>query len=49
MPSRCRKGAWENVRASDSSLGEKLSWAVTYIMKAKIKFGGGSKKKDKNT
>lgn len=42
--------AWERVNAKDSSLGEKsVAWAVTNIMKAKNKFGGGSKKrKNKN-
>lgn len=40
--------AWERVKASDSSLGEKAAaWAVTNIMKAKTKFGGGGKKKNK--
>ena len=34
--------AWERVKASDSSLTEKAAaWAVTNIMKAKAKFGGG--------
>lgn len=34
--------AWERVKASDSSLGEKTAaWTVTNIMKAKTKFGGG--------
>lgn len=34
--------AWERVKASDSSLGEKAAaWAVTNIMKAKTAFGGG--------
>lgn len=39
--------AWERVKAKDSSLGEKTAaWAVTNIMKAKSKFGGGAKKKN---
>lgn len=34
--------AWERVRASDSSIGERAaSWAITNIMKAKSKLGGG--------
>jgi hypothetical protein len=37
--------AWERVKASDASLSEKAAaWAVTNIMKAKSKFGGGKKK-----
>lgn len=36
--------AWQRAKASDSSLGEKAAaWAVTNIMKAKTKFGAGSK------
>ncbi|KAG8250358.1 hypothetical protein J6590_103442, partial [Homalodisca vitripennis] len=46
------EGAWERVKASDSSLGEKAAaWAVTNIMKAKTKLGGGGrggKKKKSN-
>lgn len=38
--------AWERVRATDSSLGEKAAaWAVTNIMKAKTALGGGGLKK----
>lgn len=37
--------AWERVKSSDSSFGEKsAAWAITNIMKAKSKFGGGKKK-----
>lgn len=40
--------AWQRVKAGDSSIGEKATaWAVTNIMKAKNKFGGGIKKKVK--
>lgn len=39
--------AWERVKASDSSLGEKsAAWLVTNIMKAKSKIGGGSVKRN---
>ena len=42
--------AWERVKSDDASLGEKAAaWAVTNIMKAKSKFGGGEKKKKKKT
>ena len=38
--------AWERVKSSDASFGEKAAaWSVTNIMKAKSKFGGGIKKK----
>lgn len=38
--------AWERVKSEDASLAEKAAaWAVTNIMKAKSKFGGGVKKK----
>lgn len=38
--------AWERVKASDSSFGEKsAAWLVTNIMKAKSKLGGGSVKR----
>lgn len=34
--------AWERVKASDSSIGEKATaWTITNIMKAKSKLGGG--------
>lgn len=34
--------AWERVKSSDSSLGEKAAaWLVTNVMKAKTKLGGG--------
>lgn len=37
--------AWERVRASDASIGEKAAaWGVTNIMKVKRKFGMGAKK-----
>lgn len=40
--------AWERVKASDSSLGEKsAAWLVTNIMKAKSKLGGGCKQRRK--
>ena len=40
--------AWERVKSEDASLAEKAAaWAVTNIMKAKSKFGGGVKKKKK--
>lgn len=40
--------AWERVKSNDASLGEKAAaWAVTNIMKAKSKFGGGVKKRSK--
>lgn len=40
--------AWERVKASDSSFGEKATaWAVTNIMKTKSKFGGGKKKQQR--
>ena len=40
--------AWERVKSKDASLTEKAAaWAVTNIMKAKSKFGGGVKKKKK--
>lgn len=40
--------AWERVKASDSSLGEKATaWLVTNIMKAKRAIGGGSCKTGK--
>lgn len=40
--------AWERVKASDSSVGEKAAaWAVTNIMKTKTKFGGGKKRENK--
>lgn len=36
--------AWERVKASDSSLGERAAaWAVTNLMKAKTKMGSGRK------
>lgn len=42
--------AWERDKASYTSLGEKtVASAVNNIMKATNKFGGGSKKKRKNT
>lgn len=37
--------AWERVKASDSSVGEKAAaWAVTNMMKIKNKIGGGKRK-----
>lgn len=40
--------AWERVKASDASFGEKAAaWTVTNIMKAKSKFGSGKKKQQK--
>lgn len=40
--------AWERAKASDASLGEKAAaWAVTNVMKAKVKLGGGSGGKKK--
>lgn len=40
--------AWERFKSSDASLGEKAAaWAVTNIMKAKSKFGGGVRRKKK--
>lgn len=40
--------AWERVKASDSSFGEKAAaWAITNIMKAKSKLGAGKKKQGK--
>lgn len=40
--------AWQRVKSNDASLAEKAAaWAVTNIMKAKSKFGGGTKKKRK--
>lgn len=45
---RLAERAWERVKASDSSFGEKAAaWTVTNIMKAKSKFGGGMRKKNK--
>ena len=40
--------AWERVKASDSSFGEKAAaWTITNIMKAKNKLGAGRKKQVK--
>lgn len=42
--------AWQRVKASDSSLGEKAAaWAVTNIMKVKSKLGGRLRRKKYNT
>lgn len=40
---RLAERAWERVKSSDSSFGEKAAaWLVTNVMKAKAKLGGGS-------
>jgi len=42
--------AWRRFKSSDASVGEKAAaWAVTTAMKAKTKFGGGSRKKNRGT
>lgn len=42
--------AWQRVKAADASIGEKAAaWAVTNIMKAKSKLGGGGRVSKKKT
>lgn len=42
--------AWQRVLAKDASVGEKAAaWAVTNIMKAKAKLGGGMRKRSRRS